>query len=253
METPESRRRVLVVRTLAALVGFACLLTFSAEVWRASEKSSQRYAHSAQKSDRQKWEWGHSDPGVTIVTLGLVLVAGVQAILFLVQLKLMRESLVPATEASEAARDAARHIPVVERAYVSGGGSFAVQQTINATTNVVTITPVDPFLLTVDNYGKTPARVIHIEVGFCNSASIPPTPNYTITQLFNGVIPPGKEGALTGITFTRAQVTGDCIFGRFHYWDIFRERMRHSGFILHIMPGLGVEPIAAPVAYTDWN
>ena len=212
METPESGRRVLVVRTLAALVGF--------------------------------------DP---LVTLGLVLVAGVQAILFLVQLKLMRESLVPAKEGAEAARDAALHIPVVERAYVSGGGAFTAQQIIDRTNNRILITPIDPFQLTVDNCGKTPARVIHIEVGFCDASSIPPAPKYTITRLFNGVIPPGKEGGGTGITFKRAEITGDCIFGRFHYWDIFQERMRHSGFILHITPALGVEAIAAPAAYTDWN
>ena len=140
METPESGRRVLVVRTLAALVGFD-----------------------------------------TIVTLGLVLVAGVQAILFLVQLKLMRESLVPAKEGAEAARDAALHIPVVERAYVSGGGAFTAQQIIDRTNNRILITPIDPFQLTVDNCGKTPARVIHIEVGFCDASSIPPAPKYTIT------------------------------------------------------------------------
>jgi hypothetical protein len=29
--------------------------------------------------------------------------------------------------------------------------------------------------------------------------------------------------------------------------------MRYSGFILHITPQLGVEPINAPAAYTDWN
>jgi hypothetical protein len=140
------------------------------------------------------------------------------------------------------------HIPVVERAYVSGGGAFTAQQTFDNATNRIFVTPVDPFQLTIDNYGKTPARVLHIEVGFCESSSIPPMPQYTITRLFNGVIPPGKEGAATGITFTRAQIRGDCIFGRFHYWDIFREQMRHSGFILHVTPGLGVEPIAAPAA-----
>jgi hypothetical protein len=261
METPEPRRHASPSRkALAALVGLACLLTFSAEVWRASEKSPQYYERYAQgrkiKSDRQsemKWEWGHPDPGVTFVTLGLVLIAGVQAVLFLVQLRLMRESLTPAKEAAEAARDAAKHIPVVERAYVSGGGAFTAQQTIDKTGNRILITPVDPFQLTVDNHGKTPARVIHIEIGFCNASAIPPAPQYTVTRLFNGVIPPGKEGAGTGITFTRAQIAGDCIFGRFYYWDIFRERMRHSGFILHITPELGVEAIAAPAAYTDWN
>jgi hypothetical protein len=152
-----------------------------------------------------------------------------------------------------ATRKLVNHAPQIERAYISGGGAFTAQQLVDTANNRVVITPVDPFQVTVDNYGKTPARVIHVEIGFCNASNIPPVPQYAITTLFNGSIPPGRSGHLTGITFPRAQITGDVIFGRFHYWDIFRERMRYSGFILRINPQLGVEPINAPAAYTDWN
>src|SRR5438105_2425027 len=51
-------------------------------------------------------------------TFALVIVGGIQAILFLAQLKLIRESLAPAKAAADAARIAAEHIPRVERAYV---------------------------------------------------------------------------------------------------------------------------------------
>jgi hypothetical protein len=51
-------------------------------------------------------------------TFALVIVGALQAALFFVQLKFIRESLGPAKEAAKAAQAAAEALPTVERAYV---------------------------------------------------------------------------------------------------------------------------------------
>jgi hypothetical protein len=56
------------------------------------------------------------------------------------------------------------HARQVDRAYVSGGGPGN--------------TPHGPFVLTIDNYGRTPATLIEYAVDFCEVTAIPrePTP-----------------------------------------------------------------------------
>jgi hypothetical protein len=146
----------------------------------------------------------------------------------------------------------------VERAYVSGGGAFLTAEQRDPNTGQPTFVRLDVFQLTVDNYGKTPARVFNVEIGFCNSNNIPPIPRYTLNRLLNAVIPPNKEGAHTQVRLRRNEIIGDTIFGRFTYEIVFRPRflptkIHHAGFVLHITPELGVEPINAPLPYTDWN
>jgi hypothetical protein len=57
-----------------------------------------------------------------------------------------------------------KHSRDVDRAYVSGGGPGN--------------TPHGPFVLTIDNYGRTPATLIEYAVDFCEVTAIPrePTP-----------------------------------------------------------------------------
>lgn len=146
----------------------------------------------------------------------------------------------------------------VERAYVSGGGAFLEIRGIDQKTGEPTSQMTNTFQLTVDNYGKTPARVLNVEIGFCNATNIPAVPTYARNELLGAVIPPNKEGAFTPVRLRRNQITGDTIFGRFTYETVFRRRFapagrHHSGFILHITPTLGVEPINAPRVYTDWD
>jgi hypothetical protein len=147
----------------------------------------------------------------------------------------------------------------VERAYVSGGGAFLEFHGLDPETGKPTSQLTDTFQLTVDNYGKTPARVFNVEIGFCNATNIPSVPKYALNELLGAVIPPNKEGAFTSVRMRRNQIAGDTIFGRFTYETIFRRRFlrrpkrHHAGFILHITPTPGVEPIKAPPAYTDWD
>src|SRR4029077_15494530 len=69
-----------------------------------------------------------------------------------------------------------RHNRLVERAYVSGGGSYNTTQQI--------------FVLQVNNYGKTPGELLRIEIGFCELAVIPPIPNYQMNIAFRDFLPP---------------------------------------------------------------
>jgi hypothetical protein len=145
----------------------------------------------------------------------------------------------------------------VERAYVSGGGSFLGRVGRNVETGEDIIEMTDIFQVTVDNYGKTPARIISIEVGFCKSNNIPPEPRFTLNEFFNGVIPPNERGAATPVRLHASQISGDVIFGRFNYETVFkrpwrRDRTHHGGFALQVVDR-SVRPINVPRVYWDWN
>jgi hypothetical protein len=139
------------------------------------------------------------------------------------------------------------------RAYVSGGGAFIARWVRDPKTDETRLELTDTFQVTVNNYGATPAHVSDVDVGFCNSNAIPPVPEYTQNVLIGGVIPPGKEGAPTAARFTRDQIKGDVIFGRFQYTDVYKATARRSGFILQITDDRDVMPINAPSTYTDWE
>src|ERR1700720_2489660 len=68
------------------------------KIGRGGDQSAENQFH-----NEQNGIWGHSDPGVTLVTMLLVIVGAVQVGLFLAQLRLIRESLDPAKEAADAA------------------------------------------------------------------------------------------------------------------------------------------------------
>jgi hypothetical protein len=58
-----------------------------------------------------------------------------------------------------------RHTMMVERAYISGGGGALVEEP-------------NLFLLTVQNYGKTPGTVTAYALFVCDRADLPPEPAY---------------------------------------------------------------------------
>src|SRR5262249_30183369 len=75
-----------------------------------------------------EWHWGHSDPGVTLITSCLVVVAIIQAGLFFYQLAVMRDTLKEAANttkasllAAEAAKTNAQALIDAERAYLWPG------------------------------------------------------------------------------------------------------------------------------------
>ena len=64
-----------------------------------------------------------------------------------------------------------RNTRIAERAYISGGGYFPNDPTAGWRD--------DRFQLTIDNYGKTPAFVTHVEIGYWSlSQGRPPIPRH---------------------------------------------------------------------------
>jgi hypothetical protein len=175
------------LKVLATLVGFACVLTFSAEVWRASHKSPQyyeRYAHSTKiKNERQTekiWEWGHADPGVTFFTLCLVIIGSVQAGLFVWQLRYMRKGIedarIAAIAAQTSAETAKQQVAVtkmgiidLERAYMAVGPT---KITLDPAQTEVTVR------LLVHNTGRTGAVIQKVYGEFSQKAPVGDIPIY---------------------------------------------------------------------------
>ena len=147
-----------------------------------------------------------------------------------------------------------KNMKITERAYISGGGYFLGDPTTGWRG--------DTFQLTIDNYGKTPAFVTHVNIGYWSLSGGPPPepPPSTTRHVLSAVLPPGKEGLKMDVTLHRDEIKGDVIFGRFFYEDIFarrwwrkKKRVRSSGFILRIAEDRTTLAIAAPRTYTDWN
>jgi hypothetical protein len=129
-------------------------------------------------------------------------------------------------DAAIAAKAAAEHIPRVERAYVSGGA--------------VGITNLPHhFMVTIDNYGKTPAFVGTIWANIAPENELPPIPVYEreLAHFGGQMLKADTPGHPSGIVRLWDVVEGRVIYGRIWYRDIFRE-CHSAGFILRILgPG----------------
>jgi len=209
--------------------------------------------------------WGHSDPGVTAATILLVVVGGVQIIVFLRQLKLIRLSLKPAEEAAKAAQDsaqvahrvideAAKRDKILYRAYISGGGVLESREIERPLTNVPTIpysvkietvrerVLTGRFELHINNYGRTPGELIEYGIGFCEEGKVPLTPDYKRKSHHDWIQPGRGHRPIDWIQMPEGQ---PIVYGRFYYRDVFGEE--HScGFIQH-----GATTIPAPEVYTS--
>ena len=153
-----------------------------------------------------------------------------------------------------AAFRATTHMLIVERANVSGGGYFPKIGDTEERRN--------EFSLRVNNYGKTPAYVSHVEIGFwpLGVSSPPVDPRYERCYALSAVVPPGKESLETDVRIPRDEIPGNIIYGRFFYEDMFAGRhwgqgkKRSSGFILRIDESRVVWPVLNPPrAYIDWT
>ena len=164
-----------------------------------------------------------------------------------------------------------RHAREVERAYVSGGGCKQVIQRISRSAAVNTqpnasifqqpdgtfiiVEATGDFELHINNHGKTPARLHHAQVGFCDAASPPAIPpDEIIFPQFDNIGPGTQSRLLRLIPIPQGRFTRTAVFGRF-YWDDIWGRHWSSGFIYEI-PGGPVLPngslsIEAPAAYTE--
>jgi hypothetical protein len=149
-----------------------------------------------------------------------------------------------------------RSSEIMERAYVSGGGYFPrVTRSVGRSTRQ---SRASSFQLTVDNYGKTPAHVNRVGIGYSRSeGNLGETPEYPYQFPLGAVVSPGEKGLTTDIKLHRSLDIGDkntVIYGRFYYETIMRDGEKYSGFILRITPERVVLPVEkAPRAYTDWT
>jgi hypothetical protein len=115
---------------------------------------------------------GHSDPGVTFVTFVLFVVGAVQAGLFLAQLKLIRESLVDAKKAADAAAKGAKAAELNAQAVIDAERARIFvsieQDTVDSIRSAAkyvnspemdsgTISTAVGLFYSFKNYGKTPA------------------------------------------------------------------------------------------------
>jgi hypothetical protein len=126
-----------------------------------------------------------------------------------------------------------RQARVVERAYISGGGAPLKERP-------------DLFLLTVQNYGKTPGTVTAYALSVCDGADLPPEPDYLkpgyIRTPFIATYPPG--GGTLPITTTEIPplASKPIAYGRLWYKDIWGADEYHFSFII---------PIKTPHDHTD--
>ena len=106
-----------------------------------------------------------------------------------------------------------------ERAWISGGGYFPEM-------DITTGWKADEFGVRIDNYGKTPAFVMHVVIGYWDTKNGSPPkrfPGGKSYDLFYN-ISPGQQSLETDVKIPRSQIAGDIIFGRFFYEDIFSRR-----------------------------
>lgn len=201
--------------------------------------------------DENNGIWGHADPGVTFVSLLLVVVGGVQIAVFLQQLRLIRESLGPAKEAADAAKLNAQAVIDAERAYIFGGGPGG--------------NPSDEYVYgTIENDGRTPGFLKRVDWGICDETAFPKTgsvskiidedllPKGTVKKIeIEDVYPPTPKSQLyRQIGFERTPNIGKIFFGRFVYHDVFG-KCRYSTFKLKLDKKHGSIPL--PGSYSDWS
>jgi hypothetical protein len=159
----------------------------------------------------------------------------------------------------------------VERAYVSGGGARNLRQrTVRDEDEIPINASVLPqpdgtfiifettrfFQLHINNHGKTPGRLHHARVGYCDAAAPPDDPPYgPMFPQFDNIGPGTQSRFLRLIEMPPPErFARTAICGRFYWADIWG-REWSSGFIYEI-PGGAALPndslsIEAPLIYTE--
>jgi hypothetical protein len=177
---------------------------------------------------------------------------------FVAQAYFLKGTLEATKTAAIGARMAAEHIPRVERAYVSGGATiqWEMKEEIRITGNVLVPDRPRWLVITVDNYGKTPAYVSHIAWSVCPVSELPKPADLPVDyerskMLVQMNVKPGAEGLQTMLRREFSECAGKIVYGRFYYTDIFSEP-HSSGFILRITSS-NTLPFDAPPEYTAWD
>jgi hypothetical protein len=187
--------------------------------------------------------WGHSDPGVTAATILLVIVGGIQIMVFLKQLYLIRAGLKPAEDAAKAANLNAQAVIDAERAYIFGGGPYGK--------------PTDTIWYgAIENDGRTPGFLKRVDWGLCDEEAFRKV-DVPVNQIIErgllvttkieieDVYPPSpsKGQPYKEIEFPRAPNIGKIFFGRFIYDDVFGKERRYSTFKLKLDKERGSIPL----------
>jgi hypothetical protein len=146
-----------------------------------------------------------------------------------------------------------KHLREVERAYLVGGGPIA---------------HTDPykFIMDVANYGKTPASMKQFAVEVCDLKDIPKkpkylTPGYKRETRIDEFAPTQKKSIAT--MDIPKELEKPIVYGRFWYYDLWREEERYFSFILRVGTreewglGLATHPdlglIGIDPEYTKWT
>jgi hypothetical protein len=211
--------------------------------WQSSPYSSQAAQKQSAKKTDERTE--HNEPWLTkdaagFFTFWLVVVSVFQVGLFYVQLRLIKQSLTPAQEAAEAARDAAKHIPVVERAYIYGGANYQVTRVNNGERL--------DLVLKINNFGKTPAFIGTVAATICSEDDIDRPITWQVEEWAGWVLPAPTPDLHTGVTLPFVRY-GDVIIGRIWYRDIFSD-CHSSGFVLRLNPD-GLPAVGAKKHWED--
>jgi hypothetical protein len=141
-------------------------------------------------------------------------------------------------------RDGLAHSHKVERAYISAGGFRHREESGLSARDTPTYRDTNLFQFNVNNFGKTPGRVVAIVCDFFRADGIPATPPVSRARHMNSWINPGQEGLGLDIfeispecTVAYGRVWFETIFGTFH----------SSGFLYQIgNKGRGSRSIAPP-------
>jgi hypothetical protein len=264
-------RRAQGIFAVALLAGLA--LFYAREIWKSSERPhSPKYEASASQPNKNTaksnplydaWEWATHD-AITVYTFFLALFTAALVCVSAVQIRYLiradvtaRRAAIAARRSALAARKSAEHIPRVERAYVSGGALVELEITGSQLVPGVGSTAVTHprwLLITVDNYGKTPAYVSHIAYSICAAEELPEPVNLArdyerSKMLVNFNVGPGTAGMRTNQRREFSQAAGKIVYGRFYYTDIFGDQ-HSSGFILRVTPSGDTVAFDAPPEFT---
>jgi hypothetical protein len=125
-----------------------------------------------------------------------------------------------------------QHAHKVERAYISGGGGYLTYIRDGAQ-----YTDMTQFILTVQNYGKTPGTVTAYAAFVVDRANLPLEPAYLdpgfVRTPFDGKYQLGSPtSSITSITVPDGP--NPIAYGRFWYTDIFEEEEHYFSFALPI-------------------
>jgi hypothetical protein len=129
----------------------------------------------------------------------------------------------------------------VERAYVSGGGWRLIDRrlvepddadlgdlyeqsvrTVERGDEMILSIPSDRFELHINNHGKTPARLHHVAVGFCDASALPPEPVYQDPFPWRDAIGPGMQSrVIKTVDIPVGRYARTAICGRYYWEDIW--------------------------------